>query len=102
MRFADKADITDAVQGGGRGGTGFGRGGSRRRSDQAADCAAWPREIGRISNADRVPGEYSSGETNIERDELVALKKLARELLEYDEKAIASGDVGSAGGDDLR
>lgn len=28
MRFADKADITDAVQGGGRGGTGFGRGGS--------------------------------------------------------------------------
>ena len=41
-------------------------------------------------------------ETNIERDELVALRKLARELLEYDEKAIASGDVGSAGGDDLR
>ena len=33
---------------------------------------------------------FAKNETdNIERDELVALRKLARELLEYDEKAIA-------------
>jgi hypothetical protein len=99
-RFADKAGISDAalcraVGDADRGLVAAGLGGGVIKT---ADRAPWPGKIRRISNADCIQGGQTgdlrprfakSEKDNIERDELAALKKLAAELLAYDEKMIA-------------
>ena len=45
-----------------------------------------------------VHGFAKNERDNVERDELIALKKLATELLAYDDKTLARGDsVGTPG-----
>lgn len=99
-RFADKAGISNlALCRGGEGRrTRFGRCRSRRRSDQTAGRAFWPGQSGGFralivfrsgTRAIFVHGFAKSEKDNIGKDELVALKKLAAELLGYDDKTLA-------------
>jgi hypothetical protein len=68
------------------------------RCDQAADRTPRSGEVRRVSDADRIQagiraifvhGFAKNEKDNIEQDELAALKKLANELLGYDDKTIA-------------
>lgn len=79
-------------------GCGPGRRRSRRWRYQTADRASRSGEIRWVSSSDCFQGGYADGfrawfreneRDNIGQDELVALKKLAAELLAYDDKMIA-------------
>src|SRR5215475_12293969 len=87
-----------AVPGGAGCRTRFGCRRSRRWSHKTADRASRPGQVRRISNADCfkgperaifVYGFAKNEKDNIEKDELLALKRLAAELLAYDEKTLA-------------
>ncbi len=107
LRFADKADIPDALL-------------CRASAEAERGLVAADLGGGVIKQRIARPGQGKSGgfrtlivfrastravfvygfakneRDNIEKDELVALKKLANELLEYDEKAIARAVMSGA------
>ena len=87
-----------AVPGGTRRGTRIDCRRSRRRRDQAADRASWPREVGGFrtlivfragTRAIFVHGFAKNEKDNIEREDLAALKRLAAEMSAYHGKTIA-------------